>query len=255
MTSSPRNVRRDRLRDEGRIGQQSVGQRFETGFAGDLRLGPPLRLVRQVDVLDPRLGVGGQQRGPQLVGELALLLDGGQHRGPALVEFAQVAEALLEGAELPVVEAAGDLLAVARDERHGRALVEQPDGGGHLRLGYREFLSETGIYGLDGWARRSREDPTERVLTRLERRAWRVEGAAGFRDVDPALTRAAAAAGEEASQRRPPVGTAQPVLGHQHQRHARHADQRPGGDGPGAGGGRAVRPTTAADDARAARAV
>ena len=46
-----------------RIGQQPVGQRLQPGFAGDLRLGPPLGLVRQVDVLDAGLGVGRHQRG------------------------------------------------------------------------------------------------------------------------------------------------------------------------------------------------
>ena len=40
------------LGHQRRIGQQLVGERLEAGFAGDLRLGPPLGLVRQVDVLD-----------------------------------------------------------------------------------------------------------------------------------------------------------------------------------------------------------
>ena len=40
--------------------EQRVGQRLEPGLAGDLRLGAALRLVRQVDVLEPRLGVGGE---------------------------------------------------------------------------------------------------------------------------------------------------------------------------------------------------
>ena len=84
----------------------------------------------------------------QVVGELALLGDGGQHRGPTLVELTQVAQPLLEGAQLPVIEAAGHFLAVAGDERDRGPLVEQPDGGNHLGLRYRQFLSETGIYGL-----------------------------------------------------------------------------------------------------------
>ena len=54
---------------------------------------------------------------------------------------------------MAVVETAGDLLAVAGDERDGRAFVEQPDGGSDLHLGHGQFLSETGVYGLDGWAR------------------------------------------------------------------------------------------------------
>jgi hypothetical protein len=41
-----------------RIGQQAVGQRLQPGFARDLRLGAALRLVRQVEVFEARLGVG-----------------------------------------------------------------------------------------------------------------------------------------------------------------------------------------------------
>ena len=109
----------------------------------------------------PRLGVGGQTALAQVVGELALLVDGGEHRVAALVQFAQIVQALRERAELAVVEAARDLLAVPRDEGHGRALVEQPDGSGYLRLAYGEFLSETGIYGFHDRARSHAEDPTE----------------------------------------------------------------------------------------------
>jgi hypothetical protein len=109
--------------DERRVGEQLVGERLEARLAGNLRLGAPLGLVWQVDVLDPGLGVGRQQRGAQLVGELALLFDGGQHRVPALVEFAQVVKALRQHAQLTVVETTRDLLAVPRDEGHGRTLV------------------------------------------------------------------------------------------------------------------------------------
>ena len=149
------------LRHERRVGEQSVGQWLQTCLAGDLRLGPPLGFVRQIDVLDPGLGVRRHQRGPQLVGELALLLDGGQDRRATVVELAQIPEALLEGPQLAVIEAAGDLLAVPGDERNGRALVEQPNGGRDLSLPDTEFLSNTGIYGLDGCARSHPQDPTE----------------------------------------------------------------------------------------------
>ena len=169
--------RRGLLGDECRIGQQAVGKGFQTGLTGDLGLGPPLRLVGEIDVLDPCLGVGGQQRRPQLVGELALLLDGGQHCGPAVVEFPQVAEALLEGAELAVVEAAGDLLAVPGDERNGGAFVQQPDGGRHPGLGHGQFLSETGVYGLDGWARGHARRHYRIPLTGPRGRTWRVTSA------------------------------------------------------------------------------
>ena len=86
----------DGLRHERRIGQQLVGQRFEAGLTRNLRLGAPLGLVGQVDVLEPGLAVGRHYGSAQLVGELALLLDAGQHRGLALVQFAQILQALGE---------------------------------------------------------------------------------------------------------------------------------------------------------------
>ena len=42
-----------------RIGQQTVGQRLQPGLARDLRLGAALGLVRQVQVFQARLAVGG----------------------------------------------------------------------------------------------------------------------------------------------------------------------------------------------------
>src|SRR3546814_10890976 len=45
------------------------------------------------------------------------------------LQLAQVWQACFEVAQLGVVEATGDFLAVAGDERHGRAFVGQRDGG------------------------------------------------------------------------------------------------------------------------------
>ena len=50
-----------------------------------------------------------------------------EDRGAALIELTQIDEALGKLAQLRVVEAAGDLLAIARDERHRRALVDELD--------------------------------------------------------------------------------------------------------------------------------
>src|SRR5690606_20005815 len=69
------------------------------------------------------------------VGELALLLDAREDRLAAVLELAQVREARLERAQLRIVEAAGDLLPIARDERYGGTVVEQRDGGLDLRRG------------------------------------------------------------------------------------------------------------------------
>ena len=49
-----------------------------------------------------------------------------------------------------VVEAAGRLFAVSGDERNSGAFVEQPHGGGDLGFVDGQFLSETGVYRLDG---------------------------------------------------------------------------------------------------------
>ena len=62
----------------------------------------------------------------------ALLADRGQDRGSALLKLPEVAQALVQGPQLRVVQGAGGLLAVPGDERHGRAAVEQLDRGADL---------------------------------------------------------------------------------------------------------------------------
>ena len=57
--------------------------------------------------------------------ELALLLDALEHGGAPLFQFAQIAQPVLEFAQLHVVQAAGRFLAVAGHERHGGAAIEQ----------------------------------------------------------------------------------------------------------------------------------
>ena len=112
------------LRGDRRVGEDRVGQRFQTGLAGDLRLGAALRLVGQVEVFEARLAVGGQHVIEQRLRELPLLGDGGEDGVAAVFHLAQIAELLLEVAQLGVVEAAGHFFSVAGDERHGRAFVQ-----------------------------------------------------------------------------------------------------------------------------------
>ncbi len=130
------------VRVAGGVGQQQLGERFKAGLAGDLRLGAPLRLVREVDVLQPGLGVGRHDLRAELVGELALRLDRLQDRGAPLVQLAQVAQPLLHGAELRVVERSGRLLAVAGDERDGRPAVEQVHRDPHLPLADADLVGD-----------------------------------------------------------------------------------------------------------------
>ena len=125
---------REGVRQPRRIGQQAIGQGLEPGLAGDLRARAALLLVRQVEVFQPRLAVGGVDLRAQCVGELALFGDAGEDRRAAVFHLAQVGQARFEVAQLGVVQPAGHFLPVASDEGHGRALVEQSDRGMHLRV-------------------------------------------------------------------------------------------------------------------------
>ena len=132
----------------GRFAEQQVGQRLQACLAGDLRLSTPFRLVGQVEILQPGLGAGGADLRFELFGELALGLDLLKDRFPALVEFAQVAQPLLERAELRVVERAGGFLAVPGDERHGSAAVEQLDRGADLTDAHAELAGDPLLHRL-----------------------------------------------------------------------------------------------------------
>ena len=123
-----------------RLRQQLLGQWLEAGFLGDLGLGAALRLERQIDIFQPALAVGGHDRGFQRGIELALFADRFENGGAAVFQFAQIVQAFFQGAQLRVIERAGDFLAVARHERHGRAAVEQRHGRLDLLLADTEFL-------------------------------------------------------------------------------------------------------------------
>ena len=128
-----------------RVGQQLIGQRLQASFPGDLRFGAPFRLVGEVDVLQPGLGVGRHDLRREGVVQLALRADRLQDRVPPFGEFTQVPEPLFQGPELGVVQRAGRLLAVAGDERHRGAAVEQRDGGCHLGFAHTEFLGDLAV--------------------------------------------------------------------------------------------------------------
>lgn len=173
----------ERLGNPCRIGQQAIRQGLQAGLAGDLRAGAALLLVGQVEVFQARLAVGGVDLAAQFVGELALVRDAGEDRGAAVLHLAQVGQPRFEVAQLGVVEAAGDLLAVARDERHGRAFVEQADGGLHLRQLGADLVGD----GLGDLARKrgGRRGHGMRGL-RLRNRAAIVAAASGLRKLDSA---------------------------------------------------------------------
>ena len=109
-----------------------LDQSLQPAFPGDLGACPALGLVGQVDVFQHRLAVGLQNLEPQLIGHLALRIDRIEDRVAPTFHFAQVNQAFAEIAELRVVKAVGDFLAIAGDERDGRAFVDQSYRGRHL---------------------------------------------------------------------------------------------------------------------------
>ena len=68
----------------------------------------------------------------EIVGQFALRADRLQDRGAARIEFADIDEPFRQKPQLRVVEPAGGFFAIARDERHRRAFVEQLDRRGGL---------------------------------------------------------------------------------------------------------------------------
>ena len=108
---------------------QVRGQRFQTLFARDGGLGAPLGLVGQIEVFQLALVERGLDARLQLIGQLALFGDGGQNGLAPVGQLAEVGQIFLNCENLHLVQIAGGLLAVARDERHRAATVEQLDYG------------------------------------------------------------------------------------------------------------------------------
>ena len=115
-----------------RVGKDGVGEWFEAGLAGDHGTGATLRFVRQVQIFQPGLAVGFEDLGLECRGQFVLLADAFQNRGTAILQLAQVAQALIQITQLGVVQPAGGFFPVAGDKRHGGAFIQQGDGGTHL---------------------------------------------------------------------------------------------------------------------------
>src|SRR6185312_9452203 len=120
------------LRVETRVRQECRGEPVEPRLAGNHCLGTALGLVRQVQVFEALLRVGRENGRLQLARQLALFLDALEDRFAALVELAQVAEPLLERAQLRIVETFGRLLTIAGDEGDGGACIQQGNGSRDL---------------------------------------------------------------------------------------------------------------------------
>ena len=124
------------------VGKQQIGERLQSVFARDLCFGAALGFVGQVKVFEGGFVVGGGDGGAQFGAEFALFVDSGEDGFFARFEFAQVVQAFFEGAQLGVVQPARRFFAVAGDEGHGRAVVQEVNGSGDLRGGGGEFGGE-----------------------------------------------------------------------------------------------------------------
>jgi hypothetical protein len=85
--------------------------------------------------------------GFERVVELALFEDRIEDDGPPFLQLAQIAQALVEGAQLRVVERAGRFLTIAGNEWHGRTVVEQGHCSCDLLLADGKFLGDLSVNG------------------------------------------------------------------------------------------------------------
>ena len=122
-----------------RIGQDAVRKRFQAGLAGDLGARAALGLVRRVQVFQALLGIGGGDFLLQFGRQLALLRNGLEDGSAALFELAQVAQAHFQIAQHGIVQAARGFLAIAGDEGHGGAVIQQFHRRGDLGGARAEF--------------------------------------------------------------------------------------------------------------------
>jgi hypothetical protein len=123
------------------VGKQLVGQRLDAEFLGNLALGAALLLEGQVNVLQLLLGRRTGNRQAQRIGQLALLVNGLEHRLAAVVQLAQIGQALVQRAQLRIVQTARGLLAVAGHKRNRGAAIEQLHCRAHLLRLDIQFLS------------------------------------------------------------------------------------------------------------------
>ena len=110
----------------GPLRQQPMRQRLQALLPGDGGARAPLRPERQVDVLQRvHRSAAATSFAAQLVGQQLALVQRLEDRLAPLVQLRQSAPAGRAPGDCTSSSDAGRLLAVARDERHGRALRQQ----------------------------------------------------------------------------------------------------------------------------------
>ena len=118
----------------GLLGEQGHGEGLKPAFAGDHGARAALGAERQIDVLECGNRLGLIDAGGQLVGEQPALLQRFEDRAASGVQLGETREIVAHRGDLHLVELPRGLLAVAGDERHRGAALDQPGDRLHLRL-------------------------------------------------------------------------------------------------------------------------
>ena len=125
---------------------EEVGQPFQPSLPRHRGPGPALGPVGAVQVLNLGEHLRLLQRRAQLLQlpafQLAALLDQSKHLLPPLLQIAQIAQPLAQIPQHRVVQPAGCLLAVARDEGDGVPLIHQPHRALNLPPRHRKLLRQ-----------------------------------------------------------------------------------------------------------------
>ena len=127
------------------LAQDFVGQRAEAllaGLGGERLL---LRPERQIQIFEPLDAIGPLDLLAQLVGECVLRFDRSQDRVLALFQLAELGDARADAADLLFVEPARLVAAIARDERHRVAVVQQRDRARDRLLFDAELTRQAGV--------------------------------------------------------------------------------------------------------------
>ncbi len=121
-------------------------QRGKSLFPGNRRPGPAFFLVREINILQLLQLCGFFQGGGDFRGQLAKAFDFDPDFLLTGHQIAEVAEALLNGADLGFVQLAGGLLSIAGDEGDRCAAIQQFGGGSDLAGFYGQLLRYYGRY-------------------------------------------------------------------------------------------------------------
>ena len=124
----------------GLVGEQPVGQRFESLLLRLGRAGDSLRTERREDVLQHRHRQRGIDLLLQLGREQVAFFQRLEDRNAATIEFGKLHHPVAHRLDLHFVERAGGFLAVAGNEGHGRAFCQQLGGRGNGAGGNSKLL-------------------------------------------------------------------------------------------------------------------